>query len=448
MFHFDNRHLHPIFHFHSYQWKFEAPNKLLISYDFEIEKLVCFKPAIEIKFPNDFKNSLTPENICQLVFQYGLVEMISYWKSTCSPLIMIHCGKLNSSQISFWKNLYYHGLGEFRFKNKIMANENEFLNIEFDDHELAEDLFLDNKIYPQLLMVPIGGGKDSIVTLEIMCKNKLKPLLFFLNPRESTFKIADASGIPKDNWIIANRQIDKNLLLLNDQGYLNGHTPFSALLAFLTILVGVPLGVNQIILSNENSANEGNAEFNGEIINHQYSKTFDFEKKFDSYRKQYLTHQTNYFSFLRPLKELQIAKLFSKYTKYHTLFRSCNVGQKQDYWCCQCSKCLFVWVILSPWISFSGMEKIFGKNLWNDNQLLQTLKELAGINGNKPFECVGTIAEVRSALVLSAKKYTKQNFSLLKEVQKWDLKISMDTINQNNLVPQLFMEMLNNELSS
>ena len=447
MFSFEHRHRHPIFHFHSYQYKFETSEKLIVSYDFEIERLGSFKPQLEINFPTGFKNNLSPEYYCHLAFQYGLVEMISYWKATCSPLIRVHCGVLTNEQLLFWNDLFFQGLGEFRYKNQITSNIKDFVTIECDEQEPEKSLSYHHNVNIKSLVIPIGGGKDSVVTLALLCENKLNPFLFFLNPRESSFKIAEASGVPKSNWIIAKRQIDKNLMLLNDQGYLNGHTPFSALLAFMTMFASIPLGIKHIVLSNESSAEEGNALFHGQMINHQYSKTFDFEKKFDRYAQKYLSNETKYFSFLRPLKELNIAKLFSRYSKYHPYFKSCNVGQKKDIWCGQCSKCLFVWVILSPYMTLTAMEKIFGKNLWLDSEQLDTLKELAGIKGNKPFECVGTIAEVRTALALSLKKYENQKFPLLLAAQKWGLMISEDTLNQEHLIPANFMEMLTHELA-
>ena len=448
MFDFAKRQNFPLFHYHSYQCQFENDEKLTISFDFEIEGLCSFKPKTTINFPNGFKNTISPEYLCHLSFQYGLVEMISYWKSTCSPLIKVHCGYLDNDQIGFWKDLFFQGLGEFRFKNNILANSAEFVNIECDTESKDQLVTTINLKTNNLLMVPLGGGKDSIVTLEILCKNKLSPLLFFLNPRESTFNIADASNISKKNWVIAQRQIDQNLLKLNEQGYLNGHTPFSALLAFLTMLSGVPLGVRNIILSNENSANEGNVLFNGQIVNHQYSKTFDFEKKFSFYSQKYLAKETQYFSFLRPLKELAIARLFSKYTKYHNHFKSCNVGQKKDVWCGNCPKCLFVWVILSPWLPLEDMIKIFNKNIWQDLNQLDSLKELAGVSGIKPFECVGTSSEVRSALLLCQKKYEKTSLPLLSSIKMDDFQYNEEKICNEHMVPKPYWEMLKNELSS
>jgi hypothetical protein len=448
MFDFAKRQNFPLFHYHSYQYRFENDTKLIITFDFEIEGLCSFKPETTISFPNGFKNTITPEFLCNLVFHFGLVEMISYWKATCSPLIKIHCGYLEKLQINFWQDLFFQGLGEFRYKNNMLVSANDFVHFECDAEAKDTKMASNYPVTNQLIMVPIGGGKDSIVTLEILCRNKHTPLLFFLNPRESTFKIAETSQIPAKNWVIINRQIDQNLLKLNEQGYLNGHTPFSALLAFMTILVGVPLGVQSIMLSNENSANEGNVTFNGQIVNHQYSKTYDFEKKFIKYSQKYLTKQTQYFSFLRPLKELAIARLFTKYTKYHTHFKSCNVGQKKDVWCGNCPKCLFVWVILSPWLSLEEMVNIFKKNIWLDLSQLDTLKELAGLSGIKPFECVGTSTEVRAALTLCQKKYGKTQLPLLSSINIDDFQFNEEEISKEHKIPKPYWEMLKHELSS
>src|SRR5699024_1564771 len=126
---------------------------------------------------------------------------------------------------------------------------------------------------------------------------------------------------------------DKNLLELNSKGFLNGHTPFSAMVAFLSYLTAYLLGKKYIALSNEDSANESNVK--NEKINHQYSKTLEFENDFREYQERYLKAEVDYFSMLRPISELQIAYLFSKLEKYHKVFKSCNVGSKKEpwYWC-------------------------------------------------------------------------------------------------------------------
>lgn len=201
-------------------------------------------------------------------------------------------------------------------------------------------------------------------------------------------------------------------MALNRKGYLNGHTPFSAYLAFLTASCATLFDYRYIALSNERSSNEGNVSYLGSTINHQYSKSWEFEKKFRAYSKKYLAKNIEYFSFLRPLYELQIAKLFSQYPQYFATFLSCNEAHKThsgtrkpaEKWCGKCSKCLFAFASLYPFIETKQLEKIFGKNLFEDASLIPLMEELVGKRNFKPFECVGTTRESLAAFYLSLQK--------------------------------------------
>ena len=77
--------------------------------------------------------------------------------------------------------------------------------------------------------------------------------------------------------------------------------------------------------------------------------------------------------------------LFAKYKEFHKIFKSCNVGSKKDIWCGSCPKCLFVYIILSPFLNEDELNEIFGENLLNKIELLDTFKQLSGIYKNKPF---------------------------------------------------------------
>ena len=140
-------------------------------------------------------------------------------------------------------------------------------------------------------------------------------------------------------------------------------------------------------------------------VNHQYSKSYQFEADFRNYVKSYLSEELNYYSFLRPLSELQIAYLFSLTPQYFPVFKSCNAGSKTNIWCCNCAKCLFTFTILSPFISPEKLKETYGENLFENKTLLPVLKQLCGMTKEKPFECVGTIDEVCLALVQAIKRY-------------------------------------------
>lgn len=247
-----------------------------------------------------------------------------------------------------------------------------------------------------------------------------------MNPKPVTMECAKLAGIKNENIIEITRIIDSRLLELNKKGFINGHTPFSSLLAFLTYFIAYITEKKYIALSNESSANESNVV--GEKINHQYSKSYEFENDFEEYSKQYLKMPIKYFSFLRPLNELQIAKLFSKHEKYHTTFKSCNVGSKgkEWQWCTKCPKCLFVYTILSPFLYKEKLLNIFGKDLFEDKELLSMFIDLTGNGDTKPFECVGTFDEIQFAIAMTIEKienkeiempyllkYYKQNYELV-----------------------------------
>ncbi len=168
------------------------------------------------------------------------------------------------------------------------------------------------------------------------------------------------------------------------------------MLAFYTLLAACLSGRRYIALSNESSANEPTVQ--GSDVNHQYSKSVSFESDFRDYVKRQLSDRLSYYSFLRPLSELQIARLFAGHQAYFPVFRSCNAGSKTDSWCGNCPKCLFAFIILSPFIAPETLNGIFGKNLLADANLLPVLKELCGESEVKPFECVGTREEVCMAL--------------------------------------------------
>lgn len=441
----DLRSTYKKFIYHSYQI-FEDEKNIILEYHFEIEGLREFNPRIEIlKKDFCFKN-INSNIVKNIVFNLGMVEAISYFKATCSPLFLIKCGKIDENQKKWYKKLYYLGLGEFRYINSIKISQEDFVNFESEGEDLALE-----EISEEFdgIIIPIGGGKDSNVTLDVLKNYKNKSLAFCIGSKKVSLECAKIAGFEGNEIIEVKRVIDKNLIDLNKEGFLNGHTPFSAIVAFLTYLISYMLGKKYIALSNENSANETNID--GENINHQYSKTIEFENDFREYAKKYLKPPVEYFSMLRPLSEIQIAMLFSKLEEYHKVFKSCNVGSKTEpwRWCCNCPKCLFVYTILSPFLYKEKLIDIFGEDLFEKEELLNTFIELCGYGEIKPFECVGTYAEVKFAITKTIEnlneelpfllKYYKDNFGLLNENL-------LEEYNDIHNVPKEFEEILKNRL--
>ena len=412
------------FYYNSYSIK-EDKEAIIIEFEFEIPNLAVFHPQTKIlKKQMHFKdiNTIQAKN---MAFHIGLIELISYWKSVCCPQIVIKCGYLCDEQIQWWKKLYFYGLGELFYTNNIKTTFDEFVCIKCEQEK--NELFY-NSIEDESdgYIVPIGGGKDSVVTLETLKIDREKDYCLIINPKPVTLKCAEIAGMDNNHIIEIYRTIDKRLIELNSQVMINGHTPFSAMLAFTSYFVAYLFSKKYIALSNENSANESNVV--GEKVNHQYSKSFEFEKDFEEYSNKYLKAPVKYFSFLRPLNELQIAKIFSKHEKYHKTFNSCNVGSKAKEWkcCCICSKCLFAYTILSPFLYKEKLVDIFGEDMFEKKELLSTFLELTGNGETKPFDCVGTFEEVNFAIsktienIIKEKnelpyllKYYKDNFELV-----------------------------------
>lgn len=425
----------------------EDHQNIYLKYEFEIQNLSTFHPVLTILKKN-FETCNLYSNITKnIAFHIGLIEAISYYKATCSKYFFIKCGKLTKEQIAWLKKLMYLGLGEFRYKNNIKVAQEDFVEIVTEGPEIKAEKFEGTL---NDCMVPIGGGKDSNVALELLKETCYKRFGFRINLEDVSRKCAEIAGLQENEIIEVKRKMDDNLIELNKQGFLNGHTPFSAMVAFITYFVATIFGKKYIVLSNEDSANESNIK--GENINHQYSKTIEFENDFREYVKTYICpNGPEYFSFLRPITELQIAKLFSKQEQYHKIFKSCNVGSKSKpwKWCCNCAKCLFPYIILSPFLYKQKLVEIFGEDLFEKENLLQTFIELCGYSENKPFECVGTYEEVRVAVSQTIEKldgklpyllqYYKDNFKLVKK----DL---LHYYNENHNLPKEFDEILRNKI--
>lgn len=408
----DLRAQYPVFHFDSFTYQIDE-NDIKIQFFYHANE-IKFEPKIKVRFGKYLSQSLSQENLEGFIFNIGLIELISYWKCVASPIVKIHPYTLNADQQKWWKKLYYKGLGEYFYQNSIVSTLNDFLNFQFDlDAKSYELLSFESIQNSKRVIVPIGGGKDSVVTLEHFLQNQHDVIPFIINPRGATLDCARVAGFENEHEIfIIHREIDPLLIQLNKKGYLNGHTPFSAMLAFYTILVGYLTNTREIALSNEASANESTIP--GTDINHQYSKSIEFELDFQEYVKKYMNDSVHYFSFLRPLSELKIAEKFAQYKSYHPVFKSCNAGSKENKWCCNCPKCLFAYIILSPYLSSEELVNIFGEDLLNKPSLNTYFEELTGIADVKPFECVGTIEEVNQAihyiLPQQKDKYLIQNY--------------------------------------
>jgi hypothetical protein len=209
-------------------------------------------------------------------------------------------------------------------------------------------------------------------------------------------------------------------------------------------------GYQDVVVSNESSASEPNLTYEGVAINHQYSKSLEFETDFQAILGQSFGESVRYYSFLRPLTELRIAELFAEigYEKYKDVFSSCNRAFTHDshglFWCGECPKCAFVFLALTPFVDREKLETLFhGKNLLLDPSLETTYKQLLGTEGDKPLECVGEVKESRAAMRLAQQQYP--------ELEKYQFELPADydfrTVAEHRMPAEIF-EILKTALSS
>lgn len=355
----------------------------------------------KLKFDFDF-SSFNLKLLDQALYNLFLMLGVSYFKAYPVKDIVIRDNRLDQEKASFFNRTYQKGLGEYFFVNKL--DPKTVINFPYRPSLINQKL----KNQGQGLLIGIGGGKDSILVCEELKNKGLNLKTWSLNHQELLEPLVDKLGT---DHLFVKRTIDPLLITLNDRDALNGHVPFSAILSFVGIVVAILAGLSDVVVGNESSASEPNLVYQGVSINHQYSKSINYEQDFQKLlAKDYIN--LNYYSFLRPLSELRIAEIFAlKYfKKYKDVFNSCNRGytlaSKHLYWCGECSKCAFIYLILAPFVLEKDLNTLWGgKNLLFEPKLDLVYRELLGITGHKPLDCVGEVKEARSAMSLCQKIY-------------------------------------------
>lgn len=408
---------YPEFIYESFRWEITGED-LCAEFKFIVGD-IAFSPSVVIRGVDSARiQSIGKGPLDNLIFNIGLAEIPSYWKAVCSPKILVKAGYLDNGQISFWRDLISN-MGQFFYENNLPFLAPEILtNIQKREKFSIFDAELTDRY-----LVPMGGGKDSLVTFELLkeyfrekpfagARSGEKVVTFTLNANPALTAVIGVAGAKN---VYVERKIDPRLLELNKLGYFNGHTPFSSILAVLGVALDVIFDCRYTAISQERSSNEGNTVYRKKKINHQYTKTIDFENKFRSYSKKYLAKNADFFSFLRPLYEFQIAMLFSNYPQYFDTFLSCNkaytIANRQNNagWCGNCAKCLSIFVMVYPFIGEAGVMRVFRQDLFKNAGLLPLMREMLGEAACKPFECIGTINETRAAFYLSLKLARKEN---------------------------------------
>ncbi|HEV7454072.1 MAG TPA: hypothetical protein VGO07_02325, partial [Candidatus Saccharimonadales bacterium] len=340
----------------------------------------------------------------------------SYYKAYIPKEIIVKGVQLDPFMAKFFTKTYERGLGEFWYVNKLDPRTPVVFPATTDH---VEALPHSDKAGHGLL-VGIGGGKDSLVSVELLRGQQEEIATWSVGHRPQLTPLIQRIGLPH-YWV--ERMWDRKLLEVANDGALNGHIPISGIIGCVGVLTAILAGKRDVVVSNEQSANEPDFEYEGVEINHQYSKSQEYENDFQQLLKHIAGDQLRFYSFLRPLSELRIAEVFTAvaFDKYKDVFSSCNRAYIRSSttmsWCGTCPKCAFTFLMLTPFIEREKLETLWGgKNLLLDDSLDHTYRQLLGIEGGKPLDCVGEIKESRSAMQLAQQKYPQ-----LKDTYRFEL---------------------------
>lgn len=325
-----------------------------------------------------------------------LVAGVSYYKAGVPEAIVVDVGPLDDATADLLDELYFHGLGEFAYHNKLdLAGR-----IRFPRGASASAPAVAIGLPPRSL-VPIGGGKDSLVSVELLKTQREDATVAWVGLSPLIAACVERTGLPALN---VERRLAPELFEYNKLGAWNGHIPVTAINSAILALAAVLYGYDAVVFSNERSASSATLEYAGQAVNHQWSKGWEFERRFAAYLRSHVAADLAYCSLLRPLSELAVTKLFARQTRYDDVFSSCNrnfkiLGPKPaDRWCGQCPKCHFVFLALAPFVTKPRLLSIFGRNLLDDETQTAGFDALMEFREHKPFECVGEGRESRAAM--------------------------------------------------
>jgi hypothetical protein len=322
---------------------------------------------------------------------------VSYWKVACRGTVDLGEPLPSRRDAELLTSIYRDGLAELAWRNGLEApwwpefpQDDSLLST-----ERAPDLGLADRA-----LVPMGGGKDSLVALERTRSTGLEIETVQVGQAELIRRVAEQTGLPHRRIL---RRLDPALRELNEQGALNGHVPITAINAAALAVAAVLWDFRYVVFANERSADSPTLEVGGRAVNHQWAKSLAFESGFDAFIRRKVAADLRVFSLLRRDRELAVTRDFAALERYHDVFSSCNRnfhldGPRTERWCGHCPKCRFVFLALAPYRSPEQMLGMFGRDLLAEPEAIEGFAELLELDGHRPFECVGEADEARAAV--------------------------------------------------
>ena len=337
-----------------------------------------------------------------------LIAGVSYYKAAVPDEIRIEGEPIDAATAALLESVYANGLGEFAYRNGLELRE----KIRFPADAAAAASPAPTLGLRQHALVAIGGGKDSLVSIEALRAEGVEQTVTWIGGSQLIAACAAHTGLPVLN---IGRQLAPQLFDFNRQGAWNGHIPVTAVNSAIMAFAALVLGVDQVVFSNERSASYGSliVSDDGRVtdeVNHQWSKGWAFESAFGGHLQSHVAADLRYYSLLRPLSELAVARQFAKTDRYDAHFSSCNrnfhiLGERPtSRWCGVCPKCHFVFLALAPFLPKLRLVGIVGRNLLDDAAQIPGFDALLEYGDHKPFECVGEGRESRAAMAVLAQR--------------------------------------------
>jgi len=354
-----------------------------------------------------------PESVLEPTLQALLLMLgMNYWCAFPTKNIKIEGFTLTREQAEFWNTLYLNGLGEFFYLMKM--DFRDLIAFPYDDTIASPAPTRYQR--PARALLLNGAGKDSILTAEILKANNTPFDFFTFAPSPAHWRTATLVGV---KTIVVTRRRDFWLEQYMPWFGVSNAYPSVSTFTFISVLLAELLGYNEIIFTNERSADMGNLTYLGLPVNHQWCKSSVAEKLINDYIQRYITPDIVTKSLLRHYSELDIIRRFVAYPKYLAHVTSCNsyfwlprpvqLLQRKSYWCKRCPKCVFLFACYSAYVPKNELVKIFGGNLYTQKHLLSLTRRILGIEGFKPLDCVGEPEEMIVAMHYASSRgeYTK-----------------------------------------
>ena len=332
----------------------------------------------------------------QAVRLLHLITGVSYYKAAVPNEIRIDGYAIDAATAVLMEQVYVHGLGEFAYRNGLSLHGRVRFPVAAQAPAPAAAAGL-----REHALAAIGGGKDSLVSIEALRGAGVDQTVTWIGGSQLIAACAARTGLPTLN---IGRALAPELFEYNRQGAWNGHIPVTAINSAIMVLAALLHGVDQVVFSNERSASYGSMIPGTGEVNHQWSKGWAFESAFGAYVQSHVAADLQYYSLLRPLSELAVARQFARTDHYDAHFSSCNrnfhlLGERPtNRWCGVCPKCHFVFLALAPFMPKPRLVGIFGRNLLDDANQTGGFDALLEYQDHKPFECVGEGQESRAAM--------------------------------------------------